>query len=135
MKILLLMSILILAGCGKNGNEASSGSQNSLGSSGQCARSPLIGRWESLNRGTILEFTGNCNYINAYCQSQGTFPSTEGLYPQGTVNITVDLKASTAPSGCLPVGRFACDYQIVTNQNPNMLQVTCAGVRGTYEKL
>lgn len=138
MKSLISISLLLIliAGCGKDGGGGSGGSgQNALTNAGQCSNSPILGRWESINRGTILEFTANCDYINTYCQSQGTFPHAQVLYSQGTVRITVDLKALTAPSGCLPVGTFPCTYQITTNRNPQLLQVTCAGVYGTYEKI
>lgn len=133
LKKILFCLLLISAGCGKDSNVTSSSQSNSLG--GNCSRSPVVGKWESLYRGAILQFTENCGYINHYCQSQGTYPSAEALYPQGTVRITVDYKASSAPNGCPPLGTFGCTYQIDMNRKPQLLKINCAGTYGEYERL
>lgn len=65
-------------------------------------------------------------YIGNGCTSTGTYPA---LHDSGSVPISIDLV--TGAEGCLPVGRYTCNYIFVNDR----LAYDCGQGQAVYERL
>ena len=84
-----------------------------------CSNSDLLGIWESIEDGGILEFKSNCQFIYDQCHSQG-------LYQTLKSQVTFETSTSQLNSDkCLPKGQTNCIYQVSSLDQNKILDIKC----------
>ncbi len=137
--VFTLLSFVILISfqhCGSGGSVASNSTGKSSDplTSNNCSNSIVNGKWNSTTEaGKNLIFSNDCQFINEFCKSSGTYPKNI-TNESGSALITVEVRANDAPVQCPSVGSTSCNYKINTAVTPNELDVICGNVWGTYTK-